>query len=57
MVPFDANAEKGLLGCCILGDYNNAVADGVTDDWFNELPNKAAWHLIGRVAEKGDVTE
>jgi replicative DNA helicase len=57
MVPFDANAEKGLLGCCILGDYNNAVADGVTDDWFNELTNKAAWHLLGRVGEKGDVTE
>lgn len=57
MVPFDSNAERGLLGCCILGDYNNAVADGVTDDWFNELVNKAAWRLIGRVAEKGDVTE
>ena len=57
MVPFDSNAERGLLGCCILGDYNNAVADGVTDDWFNELTNKAAWHLIGRVAQKGDVTE
>ena len=42
MVPFDANAEKGLLGSCILGDYSNAVADGVTDDWFNELVNKAA---------------
>ena len=57
MVPFDANAEKGLLGSCILGDYSNAVADGVTDDWFNELVNKAAWHLIGRVADKGDVNE
>ena len=57
MVPFDANAERGLLGCCILGDYNNAVADGVTDEWFNELTHKAAWHLIGRVAEKGDVSE
>lgn len=57
MVPFDANAERGLLGCCILGDYNNAVADGVTDEWFNELTNKAAWRLIGRVADNGGISE
>jgi len=57
MVPFDANAEQGLLGCCILGAYDDAVAAGVDDGWFNELTNKAAWHLISRVADNGEVSE
>lgn len=57
MVPFDANAEQGLLGCCILGSYDDVVAAGVDDSWFKELIHKAAWQLIGRVAEKGQVNE
>ena len=57
MVPFDANAECGLLGCCVLGAYDDVVAAGVDDSWFKELIHKATWHLIGRVAEKGQVNE
>ena len=57
MVPFDANAESGLLGCCVLGAYDEVVAAGVDDSWFNELLHKATWHLISRVAENGEVTE
>ena len=57
MVPFDAHAESGLLGCCVLGAYDDVVAAGVDDSWFNELLHKATWHLINRVADKGQVTE
>ena len=57
MVPFDANAEAGLLGCCIIGAFDEVVAAGVDENWFNELHHKAAWHLISRVAEQGEVSE
>ena len=57
MVPFDANAEAGLLGCCILGAFDEVVAAGVDENWFNELHHKAAWHLISRVAEQGEESE
>ena len=29
MVPFDAHAESGLLGCCVLGAYDDVVAEHV----------------------------
>ena len=37
MVPFDANAEKGLLGCCVLGAFDEVMAAGVDENWLN-------WH-------------
>ncbi len=55
MVAFDANAERGLLGCCVLGAYDDIVTTGVDDSWFKEQIHKETWHLIGRVAEKGQV--
>lgn len=57
MIPFDVNAEKGALGCCVLGAYSEAVAAGVDDTWFNELKHKALWLLLGQLSDKGDFTE
>jgi hypothetical protein len=57
MIPFDVNAEKGALGCCVLGAYSEAVAAGVDDTWFNELKYKALWLLLGQLSDKGDFTE
>ena len=36
---------------------SSVVAAGVDENWFNELHHKAAWHLISRVAEQGEVSE
>ena len=57
MIPFDVNAEKSALGCCVLGAYSEAVAAGVDDSWFNELKYKALWLLLGQLSDKGDFTE
>ena len=53
----DENAEKGLLGCCILGAFDEAVADGVNEEWFGSQYHKSAWRLIERVSMKGEVSE
>ena len=53
----DENAEKGLLGCCILGAFDEAVADGVNEEWFGSQYHKSAWQLIERVSMKGEVSE
>ncbi len=57
LIPFDSIAEQGLLGCCILGAYGDAVAAGVDESWFNELNNKTIWLLMGQLSEKGDFGE
>ena len=54
-VPCDLEAEKGILGCCALGAYNDAVADGVTEDWFFDPVSKTAWRFIQEVAKEGEV--
>ena len=53
----DENAERGLLGCCILGAFDEAVADGVNEEWFGSDCHRSAWHLIEGVAMKGTVSE
>ena len=50
-------AEKGILGCCAMGAYNNAVADGVTEEWFFDPASKTAWRFIQEVAKDGEVNE
>ena len=57
MLPVNRDVEKALLGCCILGDFTDVVAAGVSADWFNEIEHKAAFHLMERVSEKEPVTE
>ena len=57
MLPVNRDVEKALLGCCILGDFTDVVAAGVSADWFNEVEHKAAFHLMERVFEKEPVTE
>ena len=37
MLPVNRDVEKALPGCCILGDFTDVVAAGVSADWFNEL--------------------
>lgn len=56
-IPCDLEAEKGLLGCCAMGAYNDAMADGVTEEWFSDLATKTAWRLIQEVAKDGEVNE
>ena len=53
--PCDLEAEKGILGCCAQGAYNDAVADGVTEDWFFDPVSKTAWRFIQEVAKEGEV--
>ena len=57
MLPVNRDVEKALLGCCILGDFTDVVAAGVSADWFNEIEHKAAFHLMERVSEKEPVNE
>ena len=40
MVPFDANAEAGLLGCCILGAFDEVVAAGVDENGSTNCTTK-----------------
>ena len=56
-VPCDLQAEKGILGCCAMGAYNDAVADGVTEEWFCDPTSKTAWRFIQEVAKDGEVNE
>ena len=56
-VPRDLEAEKGILGCCVMGAYNDAVADGLTEEWFCDPAGKTAWRFIQEVAKDGEVNE
>jgi len=55
--PCDLQAEKGLLGCCAMGAYNDALADGVTEEWFSDPATKTLWRFIEEVAKDGEVNE
>ena len=55
--PCDLEAEKGILGCCAMGAYNDAVADGVTEEWFCDPASKTTWRFIQEVAKDGEVNE
>lgn len=57
MLPVNRDVEKALLGCCIIGDFTDVVAAGVSADWFNEIEHKAAFHLMERVSEKESMNE
>ncbi len=34
------NAQVGLLGTLMLGAFDDAVSDGITEEWFDGLKNK-----------------
>ena len=42
MLPVNRDVKKALLGCCILGDFTDVMATGVSADWFNEIEHKYA---------------
>ena len=41
--------EEALLGCAVLGAYNDLCAQGVTRNWFNELLHKSVWDMMESV--------
>ena len=43
------NAQVGLLGTLMLGAFDDAVSDGITEEWFDGLKNKSVWTLINRI--------
>ena len=46
IVPHNAKVEEALLGCAVLGAYNDLCVQGVTRNWFNELLHKATWDMM-----------
>ena len=40
-----------------MGAYNDAVADGASEEWFSDPATKTVWRLIQEVAKDGEVNE
>ncbi len=53
-VPHNVRVEEALLGCAVLGAYNDLCVQGVTRNWFNELLHKSVWDMMESV--NGDVS-
>ncbi|MEK9862794.1 MAG: hypothetical protein VW804_06515, partial [Verrucomicrobiota bacterium] len=57
-VPCAADAEKGAIGACILGAYQEAVGAGVAERHFWGEAAKTAWRAMAELAENGhDINE
>ena len=52
-IPFSDRAEKGLIGCCILGAYSDAVAAGISERHFYGLNALEAWRIMADLVEAG----
>ena len=48
-VPHNVRVEEALLGCAVLGAYNDLCVQGVTRNWFNELLHKSVWDMMESV--------
>ena len=48
-VPHNSRVEEALLGCAVLGAYNDLCVQGVTRNWFNELLHKSVWDMMESV--------
>ena len=57
-IPYSDRAEKGLIGCCILGAYSDAVAAGISERHFHGLNALEAWRIMADLVEAGsDINE
>lgn len=52
-VPEDILAEKGLLGCVLLGAFTEAKELGISEDWFADPRNRSVWIACESVVRAG----
>ncbi len=55
IVPHNTRVEEALLGCAVLGAYNDLSVQGVTRNWFNDLLHKVTWDMMESVVASGPV--
>ena len=46
IVPHNVRVEEALLGCALIGAYNDLCVQGVTRNWFNDLLHQAVWDMM-----------
>ena len=56
IVPHNVRVEEALLGCAVLGAYNDLCVQGVTRNWFNELLHQATWDMMEAQVGKDPVS-
>jgi len=56
-VPEDILAEKGLLGCVLLGAFTEAKELGISEDWFADPRNRSVWLACESVVKAGGTVD